>query len=63
MQLMTLVMLFLVGDVCLECDSVFINHGSSLVVILDVLWWCMVGAVGLDCDDVGCAGYAVYIYI
>jgi hypothetical protein len=38
MQLMTLVMLFLVGDVGLEGDIVFINHGSSFVVILDVLW-------------------------
>jgi hypothetical protein len=63
MQLVTLVMLLLFGDGGIEYYIVFINHGGSCVGVLGVLWWCMVDAVGLDCDDVGCAGYAVYIYI
>jgi hypothetical protein len=29
MQLVTLVMLFLVGDVCLECYNVFTNSGTQ----------------------------------
>jgi hypothetical protein len=36
---------------------------SSCVGVVDGVWWCVIGVVGLDCDDVGCAGDAVYLYI